>query len=77
MSQISEHINSTNNKIHSCDQMSKIIVNLGSKKGDNNDNSSTQLSCPNNSLLMRIVYTSTKDLTNIEGKADKIKVLIS
>ena len=32
MDQISEHINSSNNKIHSYDKISKIILNLGSKK---------------------------------------------
>ena len=42
IAQISEHINYTKN--HSCDQMSKMIINLGSKKGDNNDNSPTQIS---------------------------------
>ena len=37
MAQISEHINSSNNKMYFYDQMSKIIVNLGSKKCKNND----------------------------------------
>ena len=32
MVQISEHINSSNSKIHSYYQMRKIIVNLGNKK---------------------------------------------
>ena len=35
--QISEHTNSSNNKIYSYDQMRKIIVNLCSKKGKNSD----------------------------------------
>ena len=30
-----EHINYTNHKIHSYDQMRKLIVNLGSIKSDN------------------------------------------
>ena len=32
MNQISKHVNSLNQKIHSYDQISKIIVNLGSNK---------------------------------------------
>ena len=32
MAQISEHINSSDQKINSYDQMRKIIVNLGSKR---------------------------------------------
>ena len=39
MAHISEHINSQNQKIHSYDKMSNIIVNLGSKKGENKNNS--------------------------------------
>ena len=40
--------------------MTKIIVNLVIKTGNNNDNSYTHLSCPQNSLLMRIVDTPEK-----------------
>ena len=47
------------------DQTRKMIGNLGSKKGDNNENSSTQLSCLHNSLLMIIVDTTDKGLYNI------------
>ena len=54
MAQISEHINSSNQKIHSYDQMSRIIVNLGSKKVKNNNNPYTQLTYLHNSLLMSI-----------------------
>ena len=32
MAHISEHINSSNYKIHSHDQMKKMIINLGSNK---------------------------------------------
>ena len=42
MDQISEHINYSNHKINSHDQMIKMIVNLDIKKGENNDNSSPQ-----------------------------------
>ena len=59
MAQISEHINSSNQKIHSYDQMSRIIVNLGSKKVKNNNNPYTQLTYLHNSLLMSI-YTHLK-----------------
>ena len=45
MDQISLNINSTNRNIYSYDQKIKTIVNLGSKKGDKNDNSSPQISC--------------------------------
>ena len=38
MYQISEHINLSNHKIHYHDQMRKVIVNLGSKKGKNKNN---------------------------------------
>ena len=57
MSQIIEHMNSSNRKMHSYYQTSKIIVNSGSKKGENNDNPSLQLNHPKNSLLMSIVHT--------------------
>ena len=44
MAKIKQQINNINHKIYSYDQMSKGIVNLGSKKGNNNDNFSRQLS---------------------------------
>ena len=64
MAQISEHINSTNHKIHYYDQTIKNIVNLGNKKGKKKDNASPQLSCLHNSLLMSIVETPEKYLSN-------------
>ena len=54
MTQISEHINSSNHKIHSYDQMRKLIVKLGSKKGKNIDKYSFQLTGLQNPLLMNI-----------------------
>ena len=39
MDHISEHINSSNQKNHSYDQMRKIIVSFGNKKDENNENS--------------------------------------
>ena len=43
MDQISKHINYSNNKSYSHDKMSKIIFNLGSKKCENSDTSTLQL----------------------------------
>ena len=54
-----------------------IIVNLGSKGGDNNYNSSPQVSRLNNSLLMSIIDTPEKDLSNSEGKSVTRKFLTS
>ena len=59
--QISEHINSSNNKVQYYYKMSKMIVHFGSKKGKNYDNSSPQITHLHNSLLMSIVDTPEKD----------------
>ena len=40
---ISQQFNPINHKIYSYDQISKIIVNLASKKGDKNDDSYAKL----------------------------------
>ena len=61
MAQISAHINSSNQKIHSYDQTRKIIVNLSSKKYENNNNCTCQLSRLKNLLLMNIADTPEKD----------------
>ena len=50
MSHMSQHINSTNYKIHSYDQMIKKIVNVGIKKCDKNDDSSPKLTHQHNSF---------------------------
>ena len=71
---ISEHNNSSNLKIHSYDQMSKMIVNLGSNKYKSNNTPSCQLTCIQNSLLMIIVNTPEKDLSHVDGKDYIIKV---
>ena len=65
MDQITEHINSSNQKIHSCDKMRKMTVNLGSNKFENNNNSTCQLIRLHNSLLMNIFDTPEKDLSNV------------
>ena len=57
MDHISEHINYSNHKIHSYDQMSKAIVNLDSKKWENNNNPTHKLNNIKSLLLMIIVDT--------------------
>ena len=52
--------------------MSKMVVNLGSKKCENNNNYTCQLSHLQNYLLMSIVDTPEKYVSNIDGKLDKI-----
>ena len=74
MDQISKHINYTNKKTHSYDKMRKMIVNLVSKKGDNNDNSYPQLSRLHNSLLMIIVEYNEIDLSHGEWTTDTMKL---
>ena len=64
--QISEHINYSNQKIHSYDQMRKMIVNLGTKKCENNNKSTCQLSHLHNLLLMSIVDTPENDISKID-----------
>ena len=62
LDQISHHINSTNHNIYSYDQISKIIINLGKKKGDNNDKSSPKLTDLQNYLSMIIFGTPKNDV---------------
>ena len=57
LDQRSKQINHSNQKINSYDKMSKIITNLGSKKGDNNDDSYTKLTHIQNALLTRTADT--------------------
>ena len=77
MARISEHINSSNNRINYYDQIIKMIVNLGSKKFENNNNSTCQINHLQNLLLMSIVDTPEKDVSNIDRELDKRKVCIS
>ena len=49
--------------------MRKIIINLGSKKCENNNTCTFQLACINNSLLLSIVDTPEKDLSNVDQKS--------
>ena len=77
MDQISEHINSSKHKIQYFEKMIKITINLGSKKGKNNKNSLPQLTRLQNYLLMSVVDTPEKDLSNVDGKYYMRKVITS
>ena len=74
MTQISEHITSSNNKIHSYDETKQIIFSLGNKIFENNDNSSLQLTSLQDSLLMSIIDTPEWDLSKVDGKSFMRKV---
>ena len=74
MADISDHMNSKNHDIYYHDQMVKIIVNLGSKKSENNDSTYSQLSYLQNSLSVSIVYTPENYLYNVDGGSDTRKV---
>ena len=77
MAHISEQINSLNNKINYHDKTIKMIVNLGSKKCEYNNNSTSQLNHLQNSLLMSIVDTPEKFVSKVDRKIYKRKVLKS
>ena len=74
MAQISEHINSSNNKIHSYYQMVKIIVNLSKQKFKNNNKPLGHLNQIQKSLLMSIFDTPEKYVSNVDRKSDKRKI---
>ena len=77
MAQISEHINSSNHKIHSHDQMGKIIFNLRNKKCEKNNNSTGHLNHIQKSLLMSIIDTPENDVSNFASKVYKRKIRTS
>ena len=77
MAHISEHTYSSNEKNHSYDQTRKMIFNIGSEKGKNNDNPSCQLTHLQNSLLISIVETTEEDVSNVDPKYDMRKVRTS
>ena len=66
MSHISEEINSSNKKIHAYDQIIKMIVKLGSKKCEDNNNSTCQLIRLQNLLFMNIYDPPEKYLPNVD-----------
>ena len=68
MAHIRDNINHWNHKTHSCDQTSKIIFNLCSKKCQKNDTSTCQLARLQNFLLISIVDTPEKDLSNVDSE---------
>ena len=77
MYQISEHINYSNHKNYSHDKMRKMIVNLGSKKCEDNKNSTYQLNNIQNQLLTSIIDAPEKDVSNIDRKIGKRNVRTS
>ena len=77
MDQISEHINSSNHKIHFYDQMGKMILKLSNKKCKNNNKATGQINQIPKSLLMRIFDTPENYLSNVDRKLDKRKIRTS
>ena len=54
--------------------MSTVIVHVNINKENKNNKSSLQLTCLQNSLLIIIVDTPEKDISNVDRKSDMIKV---
>ena len=75
MAQISEHINSL--KKHSYNNMGKMIFNLSNNKCENNKNSTGHINYIQISLLLSIVDTPEKDISNVDRKLDKRKIRTS
>ena len=57
--------------------MGEMIFNLGNKKCENNNNSTGHINRIQKSLLISIVDTPEKDVSNVDSKLDKIKVFTS
>ena len=76
MDQISQKFHSSNHKTHSYDQMRKMIVNLGIKKGNKNDNSSIKINNLQNTLIMSIFDTPEKYLSHGEGNSPSLLKLM-
>ena len=77
MAQISEHNNSSNNKIHFYNQKRKMVFHLGNNKFEDNNNSTCKLKYLQNSLLMIIVDTPENYVSNVDRKLDKRKISTS
>ena len=77
MYQISEHVNSSNNNIHSYYQMQKVIVKLSNNKCKNNNKFTDHFNQTQKLLLMIIVDSPEKDLSNVDRKANKRKIRTS
>ena len=74
MDQISEHINSSNQKIHSYVQIRKMVVNLVSKKLENNETFLCQLTRLQEALLMSITNTPENGLSNVDRESEMRKL---
>ena len=77
MAQISEHINSSNHKIYFYNHMGKMIVNLSNKIFENNNKSTGHINNTQKLLLMSIVDTPEKDVSNVDRKVYKRKIRTS
>ena len=77
MNQINEHNNSSNQNNCAHDKMIKMIINLGSKKYENKNTSSCQITRLQNLLLISIFYIPENYLSNVDSKSDMIKVRTS
>ena len=77
MDQISQHINSSNNKSYSLDKIIKTIVNLGSKKREDKNSSTCQLNHLKNLLTIIIVDIPEKNVSKLDRKIDKSKICTS
>ena len=77
MDQISQHINSSNNKSYSLDKIIKTIVNLGSKKREDKNSSTCQFNHLKNLLSIIIVDIPEKNVSKLDRKIDKSKICTS
>ena len=68
MAQISENINFSDQNIHSYDRTRKMIVSLSIKRCKNKNNSTCQLRSLQNYLLMSIVDTPEKYLSDFDSE---------
>ena len=67
MDKIYQHINTTNYKVNYHDRTRKMIVHLGSNKGNRNNDSTPKVTDLQNHLLMSIFDTTEKDVSHGEG----------
>ena len=74
MAHISEHTNYSNHKILFNNKINKMVVDLGSKKGESNYNCSSQLTRLHNSLLVSFVNTIETYLSNVDRKSGMKKL---
>ena len=77
MTQISGHINHSNHKMHSYDQMVKMIVTLSNKKWENNNKSTVKINQILILLLLSIVETPEMYVSNVNRNEYKRKICTS